>query len=116
MCPFRTSPQNADDHSAICVTVNVESKTSPPNTTDTESEGEEHHEAGFRNTMVLKVCKTYHGNLTLLPAAKKNYFSQSVPDLCVQVHSQPHVSVLLVEVSYTYLYILPKGCWDDFFY
>ena len=52
----------------------METKVSPPNTTDTEGEGEEHIEAAFQDALVLKVCKTYHGNLTLLPAAKKTIF------------------------------------------
>ena len=95
--------------------MDIETTVSPPNVTDTESEGEEHVEGGVRDTLVLKVCITYHGNLTLLPAAKK-YFSQGVPDLCVQVHNRPHVFVLLVEVSYTCQYISPRGCWDDLFY
>ena len=61
----------------------METKVSPPNTTDTESEGEEHIEAAFQDALVLKVCKTYHGNLTLLPAAKKNlFFSGCARPLC----------------------------------
>ena len=72
--------------------MDIETTVSPPNVTDTESEGEEHVEGGVRDTLVLKVCITYHGNLTLLPAAKK-YFSQGVPDLCPSSQSSTCVCV-----------------------
>ena len=54
--------------------------------------------------MVLKVCKTYHGNLTLLPAAKKTTFlrvcqtsaSRSIVDhmsLCCWWRSVIHIYI-----------------------
>ena len=67
-------------------------KVTPPNTTDTESEGEEHHEREYRrSSMVLKVCKTFHGNLTHLLAAKTTLFSGCARPLRADPQTPTHL-------------------------